>query len=220
MKWLDSFSLLLLCLFVLTPIASADHSDPFANGSVRVILADGLPRQVEFAARLLENGSTMGQMTFRTPSPSTKPSAGSEIAPASEPSSSAFYFKAALDCMVVRGNRAVMGGAVTESSTESYVGRRVLLVVQDGGETTTTQSNDKLTWGVYSPQVRTWAASDAEVENDMGTGATWLATDAERDDDPGLNSDQSEFKGCGSFPTSAFSLFKVKSGDGDIHVRP
>lgn len=122
--------------------------------------------------------------------------------------------------MVVRGTRAVMSGTISESSSEKYVGQRVLLVVQDGGKDSKLSSTDKLTWGLYQQLPRTWVPSDSEVENDTGVGTGWIASDSERDDDIGLMPNKNETVGCQSFPLSSFSLVKVKNGDGEIEVRP
>jgi hypothetical protein len=234
MKRVRSFSLVIFCLLslvwlcwlVLAPIppAQADNPEPAASGSVRVSMPDGDLRYVEFSARLDQNGSTSGQMTFRSPSQKADENLDGESHEGAEikrsGSASEFFFKASFDCMVIKETRAVMSGTITEASSERYLGQRVVLVVQDKGEDSKTASSDKLTWGIYNSGTRSWIPSDAEVENDSGVGLRWLATDAERDDDVGLQPDKSASIGCQSFPLSSFSLVKVKNGDGDILVRP
>ena len=85
--------------------------------------------------------------------------------------------------MNVERNRAVLGGQIRESNVQSYVGRRMLLTVEDNAE-----NADRYTFGFYRSTLPTWVPSDAELKFDPGAGLMWIATDAERDDDKGISS--------------------------------
>jgi hypothetical protein len=228
MKSLGSCSIFLLCMLILapTPTIRADNSEPFVSGSVTLSFADGATMHVEFRAKLHEDGRTSGEMTLSGPKETLNQNVDGtnqddeETVEKRIEASAEFYFKAAFDCMVVKGTEAVMSGTVNESNSKRYVGQRVLLVVQDRGDGLKSTSADRLTWGLYNSKPRTWVASDAEVENDAGIGASWIATDSERDDDAGIVSDKVESIGCQSFPLSAFSLHKIRNGEGNIEVRP
>lgn len=222
------FALVVLCLLSVQPLlpVQAEKSEPSVVGSVTLSLADGAITHAEFSAQLHDDGTTTGEMTLsglrNAQEQNSDGRNGDPEERGTKPSnaSSRFYFKAAFDCMVVAGTQAVMSGNVTESSSKRYIGQRVLLVVQDRGDGLKSASADRLTWGLYDSKPRTWVPSDAEVENDSGIATSWLATDAERIDDLGIHSDKQGLVGCQSFPFSAFSLVKIKNGDGDIKVRP
>jgi len=223
MKRIGIYSLLLtwLLVFTLTPSIQADNPQPSARGKVKLSLTDGAAWQIEFEASLHRDGRTTGEITFiGQTKKADSDNRGEGVSSTTDKSWTEFYFKAAFDCMVIKGTRAVMAGTITQSNSEKYVGRRVVLVIQDTEKDVSSLSADKLTWGIYNPVRRTWLASDGELAEDQGVGATWLATDAERDDDPGVSSDKTDSIGCQTFPLSSFSLIKIKKGDGDIEVLP
>ena len=215
----------ILALSLLTQVipraTTAQNSGPSANGKFQFTLADGRTRYVEFDAKTQPGGGTRGQMTFNDPQgvPATDVDGASGGAvTAGSPIS--VYVKAELDCLVVSGNRAVVGGAVTEATLPAYIGQRVLLVVEDNGEGINAPAPDKLTWGVYHSPARNWTPKDAERPDDNGALLTWSATDAERPDDVGISSRPSEVVGCQSFPLSSYSFVDVQHGAGNIQVRP
>jgi len=124
------------------------------------------------------------------------------------------------DCLRIDGNRAVMGGAVTQSSLASLIGQRVLLVVEDNGEGVNVLSPDRLTWGIYDSTKPNWIPVDAERPDDIGATLKWIAKDAERDDDAGIPSQMDTTVGCTSFPLSSYSFVNIPHGSGNLQVKP
>ena len=198
----------LLC--IITPsFTSADNGGPSANGTFQFTLQDGIERSVVFNARIHPDGRSSGEMTFTDPGD-----------PNDLESHAAVSVTARFDCLSINDNRAVMSGVVTESNLGGVIGRRVLLVVEDDGEGINSPSQDKLTWGIYEPNNRTWIPQDAEVPGDTGWLLNWTATDFERPDDVGIPARPSEVIGCQSFSLSAYALIDVPHGQGNIQVRP
>lgn len=124
-----------------------------------------------------------------------------------------------VDCVRVQGNRAVLAGQVRESNVSTYVGRRMLLTVEDGGEGKNA-GPDRYTWGQYRSTAATWIASDGELAFDPGVGLTWIATDSERTDDVGIPSNPPAGIDCQSFPLSSYALEDLPLGSGNIQVKP
>lgn len=189
---------------------------PSASGSFQFALEDGQPRQLDFNARVQNNGRTVGEMTFSDP-------AATPVADPDDPTAitnPGALVRARFDCLNITENRAVMSGVIFESNVASSIGLRVLLVVEDNGEGIDIPTPDKLTWGVYQNPNANWTPKDAERDDDNGASLTWIAKDAERPDDPGVPSNQSRIIGCQSFPLSAYSFVDVKHGGGNIQVQP
>jgi len=202
---------LLLCTTGLT-FTSASESGPSANGDFHFTLEDGVDRSVEFNARTQRDGNTTGEMTFSDPV--GIPNSGSDSA------TSGLYVKASFDCLLIKGNKAVMSGVVTQSNVGDFIDHRVLLVVEDSGGGVNETNHDKLTWGVYQLPNRTWTPQDSEVPGDQGALLDWIATDFERDDDVGIPARRSEIIGCQTFSLSSYSLVDVQHGQGNIQVKP
>ena len=203
-------------LFVCALPLFAD-SGPSTNGSFDFAAASG-PLAFEFNARLLNNGSTQGEMTVT----------GSVDLPDQDVDGEGVGSGAGVvdvsmtvnvDCLVVNGNRAALSGEVTESSVGAYVGRRAIMAVEDNGEGKNAEP-DRFTWGFYGSPTLTWVATAAELEFDEGVGLTWLATDFEREDDVGIPSHSSTTVDCHTFPASAYALEVLPHGAGNIQVRP
>jgi hypothetical protein len=169
-------------------------------------------RNITFNASSAGDGSTTGEITFRDISKASAKAV--EQQPGEDPT---FYAKAKCDCLKINGVEAVLSGTVTESSRESYIGRRVLLVVQDG-DSLTPVLRDKLTWGFYRWTAKNWVATDAERPEETPP-ATWVATDAERPDDAGQISQKTDEVNCETFPISSYSFVGAKYGRGRIEVR-
>jgi len=120
-----------------------------------------------------------------------------------------------VDCMRVERNRAVIGGQVRDRTSRSYVGRRMLLTVEDNAEAEK-PAPDRYTFGFYRSTLPTWVPSDAELKFDSGPGLTWIATDAERDDDKGISSQPRESGQCEGFPFALDELEELPK-DGGRH---
>lgn len=213
-----AFLLVLLLTFALQKQSAAESDGPSVSGSFQISTDDGPTRYVEFYARIEKNGSTTGETIFQD-----RPSASDQKTDSGDRSSTdsspAFFAKAEFDCLSVNGNRAVMSGSVTESSSAQHIGRRLLLVVQDG-DNFNPPRKDKLTFGIYRQTAKGWLPVDSERPDEQGQPVRWIAQDAERPDDEPVLSPKSEVIGCQSFPISSFSFIDAKHGRGSIKVRP
>ena len=207
---------LFLIGLILPSVIAGDEEMPSAVGHYQISISDEPTRTIDFNARLERDGSTAGEMAFQDSGSAPGSKATSDVD--SQDASRPFFLKANFDCLTVNGNSAVMSGNVTQASLERYLGRRVLLVVQDNGHGVEPAKRDKLTWGLYRVAADNPLTTDFERTDDQG-GITWLATDAERDDDTGMPSQKSEEIGCHSFPLSAFSFINGREGRGNIQVR-
>lgn len=213
--YVSIFALFLISLA--TPWStSARVSAPSASGTYRVVLEDGLTKQVEFEARWDERGTTTGQMTFRDEARIVDQDPDGGDRPEDPPSE--FYMTADLDSLTIENNRAVMGGTVRESSHKSYIGKWVQLVVEDNGEGS--EVPDQLTWCFCQPEPGGWIPVDAEDPRDEGAWAHWWATDAEREEDKGVQSANiipGNRRGCPTFALSSYE-FSGERGEGQIQV--
>jgi hypothetical protein len=217
MKRVVFASLVLLFFLSLTLPKStvADTTGPSANGRFQVSMGDGQSRDIEFDARITNDSQTTGAITFRDSGPvvtNPKPTGADGASEALPP----FYAKALCDCLVVEGVEAALSGTVTESSRKDFVGRRVVVVVQDG-DSLTPPLRDKLTFGFYGTPPRVEGATDGERPDERGP-ATWVASDAERADDAGVVLLKSQGVTCRSFPISSFNFIGAKQGNGKIQV--
>ena len=207
-------STLALAIFFLVPTAFAQS----VSGGFHVVTDDGT-RNIEFNAKLDANGSASGDLKFT--GPLSIPDQDVDGDGTGDPSVTAttLSLRVGIDCLKVQGNRAVLAGLVKESSISAYVGRRMLLTVEDGGEGENA-APDRYTWGQYRSTPATWVASDAELESDPGVGLMWIATDAERTDDVGVSSSRSTTIDCQSFPLGSYALENLPEGSGNIQVKP
>ena len=219
--------LITACLAIAGAMATAahapDNAGPSANGSFQFTVGDGSVRYVKFDARIHQDNSVTGEMTFTDPA--AVPESDSDTATATP--TTGISVKAKFDCLVIDGNRAVMSGEIVESNVAAALGRRVLLVVEDNEQGIDAPGLDKLTWGVYQPHVMNWTPADSELENDIGATLHWTATDAERCpdvNDPqlcrGIPSNPDPTIGCNSFPLSSYAFVDVDHGAGNIQVKP
>lgn len=209
--FLTPFALVLLSLlfsFGLRP-TPAQPDGPSASGSFEIYLENGSTRHIEFHAELNASGTPTGETIFRDNVTSTVDSGLPKP----------LFLKAEFDCLVVEGNQAVMSGAVTESSWEQYIGRRVLIVAQENGGAKSSTKRDKITWGVYRTQKNDPLVVDAERPNEVSS-KSWLASDAERPDDEGAPSNKEMGVGCQSFPLSSYTFISAKLGQGSVRIKP
>ena len=206
-------STLAFAMFFLVPAAFAQS----VSGGFHVVSDEGT-RNIEFNAKINPNGSTSGDLKFS--GPISVPDQDVDGDGTGDPSATTtLTLRVTIDCLKVQGNRAVLAGLVKESNISAYVGRRMLLTVEDGGEGKNAPP-DRYTWGQYRSTAATWVASDAELGFDPGVGLTWTATDAERSDDVGIPSTPSTGIDCQTFPLGSYALENLPEGSGNIQVKP
>ena len=206
----------LLVLLALTIIyqqpTKAVEDGPSANGKFQFQLEDNNTRYIEFDARL-HGDKARGTMTFTDPS--------AILGDSDSPNTTTgAVITADFDCLRIEGNRAVMGGAITQATLAALIGQRVLLIVEDNGEGINAPASDGLTWGIYESNKPDWVPVDAERPDDIGATLKWIATDAERSDDVGIPSNPSTTVGCSTFPLSSYSFVNVPHGSGNLQVKP
>jgi hypothetical protein len=215
---LGALPLLFLLSFIPPDSSLARTNGPAANGSFQVSMGNGQREDIEFEVRAANDGNVTGEITFRqTPTEAAAPKSTLDGEPVE--AAPLFYAKAACDCLSVKGNEAVLSGTVTESSVKSYIGRKVLLVVQEG-HSLTPPVRDKLTFGFYRNMAKGWVESDEERPEEQSPARNWVVTDAERPDDLGTLAQRSDEITCGSFPILSYSFLSEKQGKGRIQVIP
>lgn len=208
---------LLIILGFVPALAFAPGTEgPRVVGNFEFVSDKGITRHIEFQATRGQDGMIAGEVIFRD-DPAVNVEKSSEK-PAEE-SDQSFFFKADFDCLVINDNKAIMGGAITESSSQLYIGRRILVVAQDNGGAKDAVRKDRLTWGVYRAEQRQWATSDAERPDDQSTQLSWIASDSERPEDEGVRSDKDQVIGCQSFPLSSFSFLNGNQIHGTVLVK-
>jgi hypothetical protein len=205
-----------VCLLALPLVAQ--NSGPSATGTFSFGTPAG-KQTVSFDARNLAGGRTVGQIALSGPAEIPDQDVDGDGQADIGGTISNLSITVTVDCLAVRGNRAVLSGPITASSLIHYVGRRALLAVEDNGEGVNA-TRDRFTWGLYRQHAKNWTPSDAELPFDNGASLTWTATDFERPDDAGIPARQSESIDCHSFALSAYALDEVKHGDGNVQVRP
>ena len=205
---------LALVMFFLVPTAFGQS----ASGGIHIVTDDGT-RNIEFDAKVDASGNASGQIKFT--GPLSVPDQDVDGDGTGDPSATAstLSLRVEVDCLKVDGNRAVLAGLVKESNVGAYIGRRMLLTVEDGGEGANAPP-DRYTWGQYRSKAATWVASDAELDFDPGVGLTWTATDFERTDDAGVPSTPPAGIDCKTFSLSSYALEELPQGSGNIQVRP
>ena len=203
--------------FSVTPQSAflSDSSGSTVDGRFRIYSREDIYRYIEFHATRSLDGLVAGQTIFRDEVVHPQ-----RVAESESQESQPFFFKAEVDCLVIDKGTAIMSGAITDSNSHPYIGRRVLVVAQDNGGTDDQSKKDRLTWGIYRSDNHSWVASDSERSPDEVDQLTWIASDSERPDDEGMVSKRAEIIGCQSFPLSSFSFVNPNQGKGTVRVRP
>ena len=201
----------LVCAFPMAAAAGAS-----ANGSFQFTF-DGFTKTVDFNVRQHTNsGSASGEMTFSGGANLPGDDVDGDGNPG--PGGSAnVTVKVSFDCMKLNGNKAAASGVVTESSVPGYLGRRVILAVEDNGEP---NNVDRYTWGVYKDTDPSWTPEDAEVPGDPGWVFSWYASDFENPDDVPVQISRTTNANCQSFGLGSYDLRDLAKGSGNIQVKP
>jgi hypothetical protein len=189
-----------------------------ANGGFHAVTAEGT-RNIEFNGTLHPSGRASGDIKFTGPLSVPGQDVDGDATGHPSATKTTHSLRVYVDCLRVKDNRAALAGIVRDSNVGAYIGRRVLLTVEDGGEGKNA-APDRYTWGQYRSTAATWVASDAELKFDPGVGLSWLATDFERPDDVGIPSSRPAEVDCRSFPLSSYALEDLPQGTGNIQVKP
>ena len=222
MKTILRVAAVVFMIGLISPLAimssRAETNGPSANGIYKFLLDDDLTKSVEFSATSDERGATTGQMTFKDEAALVEQDVDGVGDVKGDPQSQ-FQMTAKLESLTIEGNRALMGGTVTDSTNSSYVGRFIQLVVEDNG----TERPDKLSWCFCQVEPGGWVPADAEVKDDEGAWWKWWATDAEVKDDAGIQSTNiipGNKTSCKVLPLSVYPFADVRNGEGQIQVQP
>jgi hypothetical protein len=188
------------------------------SGGFHVVTDDGT-RNIEFNAKLHPNGSASGDLKFTGPLAIPDQDVDGDATGDTVGDATTVSLKVDIDCVRVNGNRAAVAGSVRTSNVDGYVGRRIILTVEDGGEGKNAEP-DRYTWGQYRSTAATWVASDAELEVDPGVGLVWFVSDFEREDDTPVSSAAPVGIDCQSFSLGSYALEDLPEGSGNIQVKP
>jgi hypothetical protein len=135
-----------------------------AKGQIEVVLGDGVQRTLSFDAATQPDGSATGQIEFFDPGPVPDQDVDGTGDPRLAPSRRGVTAYAEVNCLIVDGRIAVVGGRVVKAEPDLYVGKQLVLVVEDGDA-----SKAQATWGFHEPRERIFCdtlpfASDLEEE--------------------------------------------------------
>lgn len=220
MKMTFRSALLLLTLLTLTSTHSA-NAQTAADGSFKFSVENNITKVMEFRAVSSREGSTDGSMIFSGPAVIPRQDVDGDGNTDFSGKLENLAMDVSFDSLVVEKNVAVMSGTVTNCNVREYIGRRVLLTVEDNGDGSDPKAPDNFTWGFYRKIDLWWTPQDAEVKDDRGSYLTWWATDAERKDDVGYAMPRrNDPVGTQSFPASSYSFINIVPGDGNVNVYP
>ena len=221
MKMMLRSALFLVTLLTLISTHSA-NAQTASDGSFRFSVEPNITKVVEYkAVSNRDGGGASGSMLFSGPAVIPKQDVDGDGNTDFSGKLESLDMDVSFDNLVVEKNTAVMSGTVTNCNVREYIGRRVLLTVEDNGDGTDPKLQDKFTWGFYRKLDIWWTPTDAEIKDDRGAYLTWWATDAERRDDVGYAMPKrNDPVGTQSFPTSSYSLVNIVTGDGNVNVYP
>jgi hypothetical protein len=118
------------------------------------LLGGGGAATVSFSAVTQGDGTALGYIDFRDPTPLLGQDVDGSGDPALADASSGVTLHAEVNCLAVVGTTAIVGGEVTSAEPTRYVGKQVLLFVEDSG-----RARGAFTWGFYEPQAGAYCGS-------------------------------------------------------------
>ena len=198
--------------FALPYSAATEPVECSTEGSFE-ITSEGIPtRRIEFNAWMAASGAISGEITIQD-------DAAAAVANTEAEASPPFFIKAEINCLTIKGNRALLSGNVTDASVERYIGGQlVLLAVDEDGDIS--QKRDRLTWRFHKPRPKDWLATDSERGDDQINPIAWMARDSERDDDEGkVISVSNDTVRCESPLLSSSSFSDENHARGNVKVR-
>lgn len=220
MKTMLRNALFLLTLLTITSTHAA-NAQTSADGSFKFSVENNITKVIEFRAVSSREGSADGGMIFSGPAVIPRQDVDGDGNTDFSGKLESLDMDVSFDNLVVEKNKAVMSGTVTNCNVREYIGRRVLLTVEDNGDNTDPRLTDKFTWGFYRKIDLWWTPTDAEVKDDRGAYLSWWATDAERKDDVGYAMPRrNEPTGTQSFPSASYTFINIVPGDGNVNVYP
>lgn len=210
----------LFALFLLALTSTHSVNAQSADGSFKFV-ENNFTKIIEFRAVSTKEGGADGQMIFRGPATIPRQDVDGDGNTDFSGRLESLDMDVSFDRMVVEKNKAVMSGMVVNSNVREYIGRHVLLTVEDNGDGTDPKMPDKFTWGFYKKLDLWWTPTDAEVKDDRGAYYTWWATDYERKDDVGYAMPRpKDPPSAQSFPSTSYTLVNIITGDGNLTVYP
>jgi hypothetical protein len=117
-----------------------------STGHVLVTLDDGSVRTVSFSAEAGRDGDATGTIEIDDPTPLPDQDVDGTGDPALAGSPNGLRLVALVNCLAVDGDTAIVGGVVAKATLARYVGKQVLLFVEDSGK-----ARGGFTWGLYEP---------------------------------------------------------------------
>ena len=198
--------------FALTHSAATESVECSAEGSFEITSEDTPTRRIQFNARMAASGAISGEITIQDDAAVADATTEAEASPP-------FFIKAEINCLTIKGNRALLSGNVTDASIERYIGGQiVLLAVDEDGDMS--QKPDRLTWRFHKPRPKDWLATDSELGDDQINPVGWMARDSERDDDEGkVISVNNDTVRCESQLLSSSSFSDENHARGNVKVR-
>jgi hypothetical protein len=144
--------LLTLLLSAVAPLEVSARGDSWARGEAMVANDEGTT-MVSFTAMGGVDGAT-GQIDIRdsTPIPDQDVDGTGDKTLAGSPDG--VKLQATVNCLAVSGDVAIVGGEVTAASLDRYVGKQVLLFVEDSGK-----AKGRFSWGFYETQKHYFCAT-------------------------------------------------------------
>src|ERR1041384_2200091 len=129
------------------------------NGSFSAVNEEGTQR-IDFNADVFSDGRASGDIKLTAPisipDQDVDGDGGGDVI-----KSTSVTLYASVDCGRIEGNRATISGLIKDSDVSAYIGRRLMLTVEDGGE-----KPDGFTWGQYLATGGRWVPSDAELKQE------------------------------------------------------
>jgi hypothetical protein len=141
-------AVLLSAVFPGGPFAQTPGSGE-VSGNVSLVLEDGTTRTLALSAATQRDGTAAGMIEFHDPSPIPSLDVDGTGDPALAASASGVTVYAQVTCLFVAGHAAVVGGDVVRAEPARYVGKQIVVLLTDSG-----QSPGRMSWGFYEPEQR------------------------------------------------------------------
>jgi hypothetical protein len=135
---------LLLLSAILPSSALAQRGGSSVSGRVDVILGDGLLRTVAVSAQTHADGAVSGQIDFQSFDPLPDQDVDGAGDSTAAESRSGVTVLAEVNCVAIVGDVAIVGGQVVTANPARYVGKQMLLLVEDSD-----RAQGRFTFGFY-----------------------------------------------------------------------